>query len=291
VEVRSIFPDAEWRARVAGKEVDVLLPRQKVGIEVDGHPWHQGKADRDRDKLKHLARNGYRLVRLRDSRLEPQRLSDDDVIYKDGRFRVEDVQSLVRAICGKKRSSKVNAYLRRTRFAEARGYRKAIACLPSPPAGESLANLFFELCREWDADANAPLCPTMFTPQSHVKVRWKCPECGHRWQAAIGSRATGRGCPNCAVAGIGERRASASIRKYGTVADNARLMSLWFAERNERAGLKPNRVSVQSPTRAWWRCPEGHEWEAEIRNLYRGSGCRQCYLAGRRRKSIGDTPS
>lgn len=277
VELKSIFPLTSWRTRIKGKEVDVLVPEKMVAVEIDGYPWHQRKVAEDKEKRIHLKRHGYRLIRLRDSKLLPLRLSKDDVVYDNNTFKVLDIQRLVTMICGQDIPSRARAYLRRHDFADDRSYRKIIACLPSPPAGESLADAHPELLPEWDFKANAPLIPSMFTTGSGVKVAWKCTKCNHKWHAVIGSRATGRGCPRCMKSLIGERRSQASIRKHGTVAKHSRLMPLWYTERNQMIGLEPDHISVQSPTRAWWRCPNGHVWETEIRNLFRGTGCMVCY--------------
>ncbi len=52
------------------------------------------------------------------------------------------------------------------------------------------------LAREWNFERNGDVYPTMFTENSTKKVWWKCNE-GHEWQAMIGNRNKGRGCPIC----------------------------------------------------------------------------------------------
>lgn len=53
------------------------------------------------------------------------------------------------------------------------------------------------LLAQWDAERNAPLTPERVTYVSKQKVWWCCDQ-GHRWQAAVFSRAEGNGCPVCA---------------------------------------------------------------------------------------------
>lgn len=55
-----------------------------------------------------------------------------------------------------------------------------------------------ELSKEWNYPKNGELTPTQFTFGSDKKVWWKCAKCSHEWQAVIGSRTIGRGCPACA---------------------------------------------------------------------------------------------
>lgn len=61
-----------------------------------------------------------------------------------------------------------------------------------------LNTLFPHLAEEWCYENNGELTPQDVTPGSNKKVWWNCKKCGHIWQAAIYSRATGRGCPICA---------------------------------------------------------------------------------------------
>ena len=52
------------------------------------------------------------------------------------------------------------------------------------------------LAKEWNYEKNDGLSPADVTPNSHKTVWWKCSE-GHEWQAAIGNRHRGNGCPKC----------------------------------------------------------------------------------------------
>jgi len=54
--------------------------------------------------------------------------------------------------------------------------------------------------------------------------------------------------------------------------------TLWHPEKN--APLTPAHVTYGSKTRVWWRCPEGHEWQAAVYSVAAdGCGCPWC--AGR----------
>jgi len=55
-----------------------------------------------------------------------------------------------------------------------------------------------QLMAEWDWERNSELGmdPPNLTCGSHKKVWWKCDK-GHEWQAVIGSRNNGCGCPYC----------------------------------------------------------------------------------------------
>lgn len=53
------------------------------------------------------------------------------------------------------------------------------------------------LSSEWDYEKNYPLTPKDVTSNSSIRVWWKC-QYGHSWQAKVGNRNNGRGCPCCA---------------------------------------------------------------------------------------------
>ena len=54
-----------------------------------------------------------------------------------------------------------------------------------------------ELAAEWHPTKNENLLPSQVTFGSGKKAWWKCKNCGHEWQAVIGSRNKGAGCPKC----------------------------------------------------------------------------------------------
>lgn len=62
--------------------------------------------------------------------------------------------------------------------------------------GRSLAEKNPELAKQWNYEKNGDLRPEMVTVGSGRKAWWIC-EYGHEWQASIGSRNNGSGCPQC----------------------------------------------------------------------------------------------
>lgn len=64
----------------------------------------------------------------------------------------------------------------------------------------SLEFKYPELARQWHPYLNGNLCPENVTPGSGLAPWWLCDE-GHEWKAVINSRASGRGCRDCASYG------------------------------------------------------------------------------------------
>ena len=48
----------------------------------------------------------------------------------------------------------------------------------------------------------------------------------------------------------------------------------WNYEKNH--GLLPENFVSGSGKKVWWKCKNGHEWEAEIRRRVQGKGCPYC---------------
>jgi glutaredoxin len=55
---------------------------------------------------------------------------------------------------------------------------------------------------------------------------------------------------------------------------NPKLAAEWDYEKNN--GLKPEDVSANTRTKAWWRCEKGHNYKAIISNRNNGTGCPIC---------------
>ena len=64
------------------------------------------------------------------------------------------------------------------------------------------------------------------------------------------------------------------------VSNNARLMAEWNWEKNNELGFYPDKLTCGSAKKAWWKCRNGHEWDARIENRGKGNGCPYC--SGRR---------
>ena len=56
----------------------------------------------------------------------------------------------------------------------------------------------------------------------------------------------------------------------------------WDYKKN--APLEPRMFTPGSDNKVWWKCSQGHEWEATIASRNKGSGCPHCYRERRQRK-------
>lgn len=122
------------------------------------------------------------------------------------------------------------------------------------------------LAEEWNYERNKELTPSDVLPNSDKKVWWKCKN-GHEWQAMIGNRQKGQGCPYCSG-----RKVLKGYNDLQTV--NPDLAQEWNYQKN--GSLTPFNVTVGSNKKVWWKCCNGHEWQALICHRNKGSGCPFC---------------
>lgn len=65
-----------------------------------------------------------------------------------------------------------------------------------------------------------------------------------------------------------------SLRDYCVANKKEYLLNEWIAEKNLPA--TPESISYGSKKKAWWRCPNGHEWQAGIKSRTESTGCPVC---------------
>jgi len=131
-----------------------------------------------------------------------------------------------------------------------------------------LATWFPDLAAQWHPTRNGDLRPDQVSMGSEKRVWWRC-EQGHAWEAKVSSRTSGgHGCPVCTG-----RSVLAGHNDLATTVPD--LAAQWHPTRN--GDLRPDQVSMGSEKRVWWRCEQGHEWEAKVSSrTSRGHGCFTC---------------
>ena len=75
---------------------------------------------------------------------------------------------------------------------------------------------------------------------------------------------------------IGAHRMSPNLSFYDYCIANNKLTLLneWDREKNE--DITPQNVAFKSRKKVWWRCKEGHKWQATVYNRANGTGCPYC---------------
>ena len=238
-----------------GYELDVFIPSKKIAIEYDGSLWHKNRTKHDLDKNKKCLNDGIKLYRIREGL---HRLNDSSLDYvvhktqKDLSFVLEKVLS---EIIGTGILIDLN--------------RDAIAIENLRELTEKENSLLFsnpEIAKEWNYEKNGNLKPEHFASNSNKKVWWKCNK-GHEWQSKISHRNNGSGCPYCSNQNV--------LKGYNDLLTlNPTLANEWDYDKNGE--ITPAMVTLGSTRKVWWKCSEGHEWQAVINNRSKGRGCPYC---------------
>ena len=132
-------------------------------------------------------------------------------------------------------------------------------------------NIRMDLIHEWDYERNWKEYKVSYMNmfrESKMRVWWVCKTnvCGcHRWKDSVHNRSLGKDCPYCAG-----RRACIHT-SLQTLYPN--LANEWDTKLNK---LGPDKISVRSGKRAWWKCKNVanvvsgvcgcHKWRGTISN-------------------------
>ncbi len=123
---------------------------------------------------------------------------------------------------------------------------------------------------EFHPQKNKGLKAKDLTPGSGVKVWWQCStNNSHVWQATVGDRSNGDGCPYCS------RRLLS--KEFTLGAHYPRLAREFHPTKND--DLKPSTISSAYRQAIWWQCVKdpSHEWKDVIRRrVEKQRGCPFC---------------
>lgn len=179
----------------------------------------------------------------------------------------------------------------RVRTIERFGQPPAPRASPRPARSRrwrSLAELHPELLDEVSS-RNDDVDAAELVAGSHLKLWWRCRDCGHEWQASVTNRThRASGCPRCAV----RRRAAQQSkvdphRSLGVV--RPALAAELDPDRNEQ--LDVTTLGVASTRKVWWRCPRcDHAWETTVASRVGGTGCPACWNRRRSATFSGAPP-
>ena len=262
--VKKIYPDAVNRCTDVlpnGMEIDIFIPSINVGVEYDGSVWHESDKALEKEVKKYIEckRNDIFLIRVKEKGGNARENSCDVMLRIDDSFNNEAYSSLFMQLSKYiKIPNEIDVKNDRVHIQE--NYKTEIK-------NNSFGSKYADLVVEWDSEKNGMLTPYMFSSNSGERIWWKCCK-NHSWQTTISTRAKGSGCPYCsgryAIKGENDlqtlRPEIASELNY-----------------NKNGKLLPCEFKSQSNKKVWWKCKEGHEWEAIIANrTRRGDGCPVC---------------
>ena len=267
-ELKYIFDEVEYRHRLGGWEIDILLPKLNIGIEYDGAYYHKNHQQRDQRKKGEL---GHKLNCLLRVRCSPLPLEDDnDISVKTDeitKVELDLIASRIEPYCEMQQRRKIKAYLSKSSFQNEGLYQEYRSNLPAPVFEGSLAYRWPTLAEEWHLKKNGALRPHHFSPGSNYKAWWICVE-GCEYEQTIQSRTSrGSGCPFCKGKKVGHGNSLKNV--------NFKLAAEWHPNLN--GSLGPENVTAGSKKRVWWLCAKGHKWQQTVNGRQGGQrGCPYC---------------
>ncbi len=122
------------------------------------------------------------------------------------------------------------------------------------------------LSMSWNSSRNFPVTPEEVFAGTQRKFWWSC-ELGHEWQATVGSRKSGTGCPVCANLTI-----LAGFNDLATT--HPEVAATWHPKMNHPVSVSS--IGAGGRQKYWWLCPQGHEYRSLPRNRSLGRGCPIC---------------
>jgi hypothetical protein len=134
-----------------------------------------------------------------------------------------------------------------------------------PCKDNSLATLYPKIAKELHPTKNGNVTAHDVTRGSNKKVRWKCNQ-GHEYDATIASRVNGTGCPFCAGKRVCKDNSLATL--FPKIAKELHP--------TKNGDLTAHDVTSGSHKKLWWKCNQGHEWNATVNSRVNGSGCPFC---------------
>lgn len=256
--------------------MDVYIHSLLLGIEFDGHFYHQYKGIQDKEKNKSLHSNGIQLIRIREKPLkeikvyscinylvEPNNFSDlEKSIISTINYILENY-TLNEEIKLSLECTKLNLDIKRDRFKIYEQYSLV-------NKKNNLNEIFPEIAKEWHPTKNGKLKPYHVTRSSNKVVWWVCDK-NHEYQSEVNRRTSTQrkgGCPYCSGKRVNSKNCLAIM--------NPNLTKEWHPIFNQ--GLTPFDVVSGSHKKAWWICSvnSNHVWEAIIDSRNRGNGCPFC---------------
>jgi very-short-patch-repair endonuclease len=177
-ELKSSFKDVKWQQKIEGREADIIVEDLKLVIEVDGFPWHKGRTERDFEKNIVFEKNGYNVVRIRDSQLEG--ISGDTIICNLTELTLSDYNRIIDWINNKFKCNIVHydEWKNNDYFKEIQVTRMSVKY------ENSIEHLFPESKDLWDYEKNYPLVPSNLSRGSCVETWLKC-NSGHSWKRQV----------------------------------------------------------------------------------------------------------
>lgn len=258
------FPLAQNRALIDGKEIDIYIPEEKIGIEYDGKRWHTLEI-REKEKLKDnfFLDKGIRIIRVKEY-IKTEEIDDlpDTIWINERKNKYRNIEYALQEIIAHLNCKNVNF----TVDLENDNVNIMKMYVTSRKAN-SLAVLRPDIANEWNSEKNGVVSPEQVTVSSGKKFWWIC-SLGHEYQMSVDSRTHGSKCPYC----TGKRL----LKGFNDLETRyPQIAAEWHLVKND--DLSPSDVLPGTLKKVWWKCSNNHEYYTSISSRTNcKSGCPYC---------------
>jgi hypothetical protein len=127
---------------------------------------------------------------------------------------------------------------------------------------------------EWDYNKNINVAPSDLTLNNKRKVWWLCSN-NHSYSQSPSDRNRGHGCPTCSKQKKIEAYKLKILENRGSLETNKPdLLEYWDYIKN--TSIFPNKVTLGSQEKAWWKCTNGHSWLENIKSISNPKRVKYC---------------
>lgn len=292
--VKKCFPDAINRYREPfgnGMELDIYIPKYRMGIEYDGIAFHHDEDQHRREQIKYQAckQLGIRLVRIKESQ-DTWNDTADQIYYVQKRMKDVDLQGFLSLMFSSLFGFSAHSFHSENARDE---YLNRYYGFPTdfdisrdrPEISEYLVDIEHsfgtqhpDLAALWCKEENGNLTPFMFTSGSNYQPTWKCPICGNTWKSPISSIVSRKvkSCKACSMSENGRTLTRVKTAKNGSLAERSDLLlRQWDYEAN--GNLSPYEVPLNYSIPVAWKCDKcGYKWSSSPNSRVRVDRISDC---------------
>lgn len=259
-----------------GRELDIYVPSIKLAIEPGGWHWHNKSYQRDMEKYELCKEKGIRCITIYDQaygHISNQYPENDFWLYCTDLGKNHDklksvIYRILTDVVGVKIEFSEDIWNKIFTNAKEQNIKRH--------------DNFIRKFIEKNEKAKTIIIKGLYYRNTDP-LECECKVCGYgkngEWLTTGQSLLQGHGCPCCAGQVVVPGKNDLNTK-------NPTLSKEWDYEKN--TGLTPADVMPGSHKKVWWKCSNGHEWEAQIRARVRGNGCPEC--AKEKRKKTQQFP-
>ena len=243
------------------QEIDIFVPKIKLGIEYDGRAWHK---DYKRDLKKDLncIKNSIDLIRIRENGCAKYESASMKIYVSP-----YDMKQLNKAIEDIFKYIENNHKIcKKTDIDVERDRVKILEIMDLSEKDNSLASYCPKIKKYWDNKKNGKIKPDQISHSSEKIIFLKCSKCNNEWSMYAKDFKIRPNCPYCYG-----RKVKTGYNDLFTT--NPELIPLW----SKNNTLDPRKLSKGCNFSALWHCPNCNgEYDMIINDKTNGYGCPYC---------------